>query len=232
MVINKTKLTFSVISLLITLIFAAIAITVVPEYLQKESQLNRIQIKIRRYDKKAVELNNYAMNLWHQELLKTRPDTKVADRAIQILDSAIITDSSYYTAYTNKTGILCNLDQRLKAIHTMEKSVEKISCVAENFELLGMLYEAAGRKKEAEANYEKALALFEKQFNDKHFLNSRSNQILILKTLGRKAEADKLIAGLSEEFPDKNKEIADFLKFYSNFNRKIIINEIFKLKNK
>ncbi|MGE5354033.1 MAG: tetratricopeptide repeat protein [Acidobacteriota bacterium] len=174
----------------------------------------------------SMELNNKALSFWQKEMLKEKPDSSVAVLVISLLDSAITADSSYYLAYDNKANILLGYGRTLEAIETMEKCIKNIPDFAEGIDLLGMVYEFIGSKKEAIKNYEKALAVYRKRFTEKHDFNDYSNGIITLLQLGRKKEAESLVNNLPGEFPDKSKGTADFINLYKTYNHKETIKDL------
>lgn len=187
---------------------------------------NQDSTKNYKSDPLSVELNNRAMTLWQNELLKDRPDSYTLALVIELLDSAITIDSSNYIPYTNKSNVLCNMGHKQEAVAVMEKCIKNKPGFAEGINFLGMLYEALGKKKEAMRNYENALAVFEKRYREKHSFNDRGNGIIVLLQLGRKKEADSLAGRLRYEFPERQKEIADFLTTYTSYNHDEMITGI------
>ncbi|MCU7492834.1 MAG: tetratricopeptide repeat protein [Ignavibacteria bacterium] len=179
-----------------------------------------------KFNSASIELNNKALSLWQKEMVKEKPDFRVAVLVISLLDSAITADSSYYLAYGNKANILLGYGRTLDAIETMEKCIKNSPEMAESIALLGMLYEGNKNKKEAIKNYEKALAVYRMRFKEKHDFTDYSNGIIILLQLGKKKEADSLVSKLPGEFPDRNKEIADFLNLYKTYNHKETIKDL------
>lgn len=190
--------------------------------------IRRIQKPVRtmKFNQVSVEFNNKALSLWQKEMLKEKPDSSLAVFVISLLDSAITADSSYYLAYGNKANILLGYGRTLEAIETMEKCIKNSPDMAERIALLGMLYEGNGNKSEAVKNYEKALAVYRKRFKEKHDFNDYSNGIVTLLQLGREKEADSLANKLPGEFPDKNKEIANFLNLFKTYNHKETIKDL------
>ncbi|HEX2868469.1 MAG TPA: tetratricopeptide repeat protein [Ignavibacteriales bacterium] len=197
----------------------------IPQSVQKPA-------KSMEFNSVSIELNNKALGLWQKELLKEKPNSSVAGLVISLLDSAITVDSSYYLAYGNKANILLGYGRTQEAIKTMEKCIKNRPGSVEGIDLLGMMYEFTGDKKEAINKYEQALSFYQERFKEKHDFNSRGSEIITLLQLGRKREADSLVSKLPVEFPDKNKETADFLTLYKTFNHKEEIENICRKRYK
>lgn len=182
--------------------------------------------KSRKFNQVSVELNNKALRLWQKEILKEKPDSNIKALVISLLDSAITVDSSFYAAYSNKTNILLGYGRTQEAIETMGKCIKNRPGFAEGIDLLGMVYEGNGNKKEAIKNYEKALAVYRKCFKEKHDFTDYGNGIMTLLQLGRGKEADSLVSKFPIEFPDRKQEIADFINLYKTYNHKEEIENI------
>lgn len=142
----------------------------------------------------ALNYYNRAMDL-HAEFVTER-DTVI--KAIALLDSAIIYQPDYISAYFSKQFYLIRLGKYEEALKTVE-SLETLTPDNTDIKLTtGLLYLLCQEKDAAEAKFQQANSLLAIRLdtisttNKLDYLNILMNKALVLKFLQKEEEADKL----------------------------------------
>jgi len=169
------------------------------------------------YDPKAIELNNKAVRLMHQNK---------NDSAILVFDQAIEADKTYYMPHSNKVTIYVGQREYQKALQESELSIEKRPDLAEGWTMTGMLHEKLGDSITAAKYYQKSIDLFDERISDpkmkEKIVPNEMSKALSLILLGKEKEGKDILTKLKEDNP-KNLVIEEFLKI----NRKEFINQYF-----
>ena len=163
----------------------------------------------------AVLLNDRAV-----EIRLDKPDS-----ALYLLDQAIQLDPDYYLAYSNKSSVLLQLGQQVKAIEALKNAVELKPELAEMVVSLGMLYDYTNKPEKAKAEYQKALQLFTARIKNtnKHLVENKMNRAMVLLLLGDKEQGQKEIDQLLQADPEN-----ELLQMLVQFDKEEYFKQIFE----
>jgi tetratricopeptide (TPR) repeat protein len=95
-------------------------------------------------NKKAIQLEDSAIQLMKVYSSDTIPPESSYQKAIQLLNEAIIIDSNLTSAYSNKAIFELHLKQYDKSLETAKRLIEIKPNVPEFYLLAGMIYESIG----------------------------------------------------------------------------------------
>lgn len=178
--------------------------------------------------KKAIELSNSTL-----EMIKYCPtpenkdDTMTYYKAISMLDTAIMLDSTFYMSYGNKYMCLKRLGLKNDAIQVMKKIIRIRPRYAEGYFLIGATYEQLENMDSANYYYAKGIEAYTSRIssykkNDKKEIPDKMSRAFLIFLLDTN-KGSKEIESLLNEYP--NDELVKISKqeMFDNFNRKEFI---------
>ncbi len=184
-----------------------------------------ISINQIRYNPKAVELNNIAMESIKYTISPINSkDTLILIKAIEMLDKAIKIDSLYNLAYANKVMVLKRLNKEKEALHVLSVITKLRPDYAEGFSMLGFTYEKLGNIDSANIKYKSAIIAYSHRIEQTNNVSDKINRAFILSLIDKGKglqEMDYLI----EENPDD--ETIGFWKqqLFDEFDREKFISK-------
>jgi tetratricopeptide (TPR) repeat protein len=166
------------------------------------------------YSKEAIELNRQATLL----IISQHQDAYF--EAIQMLDKAIMIDTTYYLAYANKASVWLVLKEYSNAVDVLSHLVTDIKKdYCEGYTLLGLIHEKLGDYTTAVSYYWQAVHCYEEKNQKKQDLVNqiqRAHLLHILKQPEGLMVMDSLIrCNMNNEELEMFKEI-----YFINYNHK------------
>lgn len=160
---------------------------------------NKIQ-----YNKKAIKLNNDAMNsITYSIPPSTSKDTSLLQKAIILLDKATGIDSLYHLPYANKAMILKHLNRNNEAIHVLSVITKLRPDYAEGFSMLGFAYEKLGNMDSANIKYKSAIIAYNRRIEQTNNVSDKVNRAFIISLINKEKGSQEMDC-LMEEYPDDN----------------------------
>jgi tetratricopeptide (TPR) repeat protein len=166
-----------------------------------------------RYRPEAVELNNKAV-----EILMVYPDS-----ALDLLDKAIELDTSYYLPHSNKIQIYRSQKEYENAIKEANEIIQIRPEMGESYVMLGMLYDKTDQTDKSEAQYSKAIEIFEERIaeGDKNESSNRLSLAIALILSGQDYEGQEELKKLVSDYPDEK-----LYSVYVGMTKEKLLNEI------
>lgn len=148
--------------------------------------------------------------------------------AIQLLDKAILIDSSYYPALANKMTLQLEAQQFKEALGTI-KQIERLKVYPELYMGEGLIYYKLGNNDSSNVYLMKALQLYDTQLDtmSKEHKSYRSyliNKGVLLIILNRNNEGLKILKKMF--VTEKNEWIKNSLSHLMKTNKEKLINEL------
>ena len=178
------------------------------------------------YGYNVVSLNNKAMSILHLELMSIDKDTQKTRSILNLLDSAIAIDSTYYIAYCNKASLLFELNRTQDALQCMKLITDQCEDYAEGNMMIGIFYEILGETGEAHVHYTRSLRTYQKRNYIKKKLLNRQNEVFLYFMLNEKDSVAYIINNLNSEFPFEERSINEFKNEIKLYNKKAFIKSI------
>ncbi|MCI0707400.1 MAG: tetratricopeptide repeat protein [Ignavibacteriae bacterium] len=175
---------------------------------------------------KAVELNNEALQLYHE----SQGDPNVVPRVIELYDRSIRTDSTNFMPYLNKVGLLLELNRTEDAIETLDRLHEAVPDFIGTLSKKGFILEKMGQREQAEKLYWQDIAKCDSVIGSAsdsvkvRVKNWRAFLTLFIKGKKRGLEEYEKIAS---EYPENDFVISQREIFY-DFDRERYIKEFSK----
>jgi len=172
------------------------------------------------YSKESIELNRQAtllINSRHQDAYF---------QAIQMLDEAIMIDTTYYLAYANKAGVWLILKEYSNAIDVLRYLVANIKKdYCEGYTLLGLIHEKLGDYTTAESYYWQAVHCYEDKNQERQDLINQIQRAHLLHIL-KQPEGLMVMDSLIQRNMD-NEELKIFKEIYFiNYSHKDQLDEL------
>ena len=147
-------------------------------------------------------------------------------KAVNLLDQAILIDSNYYMAYSNKATLLCYLNKNIEAINTLDKILAINPNLDELNTFKGFLLEKSGDSSKALETYKNVLAQYEKRLTtDSLNVSIMLNKAFLYFFTDGYDRGVKEFEIISSRFP-KNTEVENMRNVFVSFNRQAFIDSI------
>ncbi len=150
----------------------------------------------RAFSKEVIELNKQAV------LLINERNKKSYEEALTLLNKAILIDTNYYMAYSNKVMVLTELGEYNTAIEVNKYLITTIKRdYPEAIVSLGMLYDKIGKKYLARKYYSEAISKYSNRIAKSEDILDMVNRAHLIYILNKKdglAEIDSLIKAYPE----------------------------------
>ncbi len=193
----------------------------VPEKKVMTTSLNK-----RNYNKRAIKLNNQAIDQYMGIAFDKLDTTKVL-QIIDLFDKAIKLDTTYYLAYGNKAEFLARIGRYDDAIKTLDQVINIYPKYKEGITMIGLLFDKLKQNKRAKEYYKKALSVYNAKIDQYPDSVSLSiNKIFIQFLMGNDSLATNSLDKLSVKYP-KNENIKLFKEIYGNFDKKTFIAKLY-----
>lgn len=181
------------------------------------------QVKINYPDFLAKELNNKAM----KNFLSNESNKDSILNALELIDKAILIDSTFYPAYESKVTLLCSLGRYFESIDALDKSLIIKPNVPETEMLKGFILERIGNNVEALKTYNIALDDYNKKIkldsSNVSLLLSRAFTYFFIDNYQRGMQEYEII---SKKYPG-NRFVSEAHELFYSFDRKAYINDLF-----
>ena len=181
------------------------------KYREQKNLFDTINSNISKieYDKKAIKLNNKALDLYSNVMgiPVSKNDSLLLDSAIVLLNKAIKIDKLYYIAYANKAMIISKFKKYNDAIKILDDIVKIKPSYAEGSLSQGFLFEKIADSINARKKYNEAIEAYLKRLNDPNEINKVNVQVDIAFALLFKEGKDKsiqIIDTLSSWYPNND----------------------------
>ena len=174
-----------------------------------------------KIDPAANQLNTIASKLIAK--YGSNPDSLLF--AVQLLDSAVLIDKSFVTAYQNKVAAECSLGKYEGAINDIDRILTiKKDFVGEKVNK-GFILEKINRKDEATKLYQEALVDYNARIKkDSTNLNNLVNAAFLTMLVFGKDEGINAYQKILKKYPNEKKIIGINFMFYS-FDRNAFISQ-------
>ena len=180
-----------------------------------------------RNDPKAIELNNRAMTIVTKyQFVHISKVVFEMDSALTLLDSAILIDENYRTAYLNKVNVLSKLGRLNDVIEAVSVLIKKNEKDAEAYSLRGLYFEKNRDLGMAKKDYEMAIKAYDLRIlENPNDLDAKTGKIFISAFIYGKEHAMKEIQILEKKYP-KDMRVLLIKEGMAEFDRKKHIQEL------
>ena len=177
-------------------------------------------------DSLSIELNNSAMDHFHDFVFGRNESIDSLEIALSKLDQAIELSPSSLQLYANKSNILLRLQRIDGAIEVLKKAIEVDPNSAEILTTIGLLWEQKGNTIIAQEWLQRAQAAYDKRIHDdNHVINSKVNKAFLLFFMENEQSANKALDELLQEYPN-NDEVIFSKEVLSDFNKQEFLNNL------
>ncbi|MDB4901917.1 MAG: hypothetical protein JWQ63_1198 [Mucilaginibacter sp.] len=168
--------------------------------------------------KSAFELNQIAIMLFQQYSYNQDSIRK----SIKLLDMAIATDSTYFTAHINKVSLLCELGQNTEVLEELTEAMKLHEKDPQLICMQAFILEKSGLKDAAMHKYKEADTLYTQLIKDnQNFVTNKIAKAFLQFFLKDKKEGVKQYNQIARAY--KNKEVSLMKNAFYTFKREEFI---------
>lgn len=151
-------------------------------------------------------------------------DTLKLEKALHLLDEAIIINPQNDLAFTNKVKLLTMLERFPEALDVIKILIESKDNYAEGYSYSGFIYEKIGNNDSSQIMYHKAIHAYDIRISNYGKLNDEINRAFLFFFISSHKDARDQLAKIINKYPN-DKSLKNIEYSFDHFNREQFIEE-------